>query len=67
MNGKLIKLKIVDKEEKIKDLAKQIGVHETTISNWIHNRNTENIEKFLILCSQLQINPLDLLDEDEHS
>lgn len=44
-----------------KEIAKKLNVSKQTINNWINQRNTEKIEKFLELMKELEIEVSDLI------
>lgn len=51
----IIKAKIAIKRLTIKEVAEAINVNDQTISNWINNKNIDNINKFLKLLKFLEI------------
>lgn len=57
---KIIKIKAIEKNYTYKNLAENIGTSEQTITNWVNNRNTNNINKFIKLCKLLNIEIKDL-------
>lgn len=61
MNTKIIKIKLIEKEINQKEIAKELNITKQTINNWINNRNTEKIEKFLKLMKRLEIEVNDLI------
>lgn len=44
-----IKAKIYEKGYNMKEVANILNIHEQTLSNWINEKNLENIKKFLEL------------------
>lgn len=52
----IIKAKIIMKNKTIKEIAEETELNEQTISNWINNRNVENINSFIYLLKHLNIN-----------
>lgn len=52
---KVIKVKIIESGKSQKELAKEIGITEVTLSKWI-NGQIGNISKFIELCKILDIN-----------
>lgn len=55
-------MKMIEKEITGRELAEQVGVSEQTISKWINNKALEQIEKFIIMCKILEIDPRELLE-----
>lgn len=54
-NFNIIKSKIILKDKSIKNVAEELNLNEQTISNWINDRNTDNIKKFITLLDYLDI------------
>lgn len=61
LNGKYIKGEIYKKGYNIKDIALILNINPMTISNWVNNRNIQNIEKFIKLINLLEIDPKKLI------
>lgn len=61
MKTKIIKIKMIEKELNQKELSKKLKVSNQTINNWINKRNTKNIEKFLKMMKELEIEVNDLI------
>lgn len=61
LNGNYIKGEIYKKDYTIKDIALLLNINPMTISNWINNRNIQNIEKFIKLINLLEIDPKKLI------
>lgn len=61
MKTKIIKIKMIEKEINQKELAKELKITNQTINNWINKRNTKNIEKFLQMMKELEIEVNDLI------
>lgn len=59
-NLNIIKANIILKNKTIKEVADEIGINENTISNWINDRNTENISNFIELIQYLNIDIRDI-------
>lgn len=51
----IIKAKIIMENKTIKEVAEETELNEQTISNWINNRNVENINSFICLLKHLNI------------
>lgn len=65
INTKKIKARIYEKGLEYKDIANALNIHEQTISNWINNRNLNNINKFiqLLILLDLDINDIKKLED----
>lgn len=61
MNTKIIRIKMIENDINQKEIAKKLNVSKQTINNWINQRNTEKIEKFLELMKELEIEVNDLI------
>lgn len=61
MNTKIIRIKMIENNINQKEIAKKLNVSKQTINNWINQRNTEKIEKFLELMKELEIEVSDLI------
>lgn len=60
MNTRIIKAKLAKKNMTIIKLAKITKINPQTISNWINNKNTNQIKKFIEVCKLLDIDIKDL-------
>lgn len=58
-----IKSKIYQLGLQYKDISKEIGIHEQTLSNWINNKNLNNINKFIELLIMLDLDIKDIKKE----
>lgn len=65
INMKIIKSKIYEKGYNINEIAEKIKINPQTLSNWINDRNTCNIKKFLELLYILDLNIKDLIEKTE--
>lgn len=65
IDTKKIKARIYEKGLEYKDIANALNIHEQTISNWINNRNLNNINKFiqLLILLDLDINDIKKLED----
>jgi len=61
IDTKKIKARIYEKGFEYKDIANALNIHEQTISNWINNRNLNNIIKFIQLLALLDIEIKDII------
>lgn len=60
MNGKYLKALIIKKGYTIKSISIKINVNNNTISNWINNRNTNQIDNFINLLNELNADEYDI-------
>lgn len=58
-NMKILKARIVERNYKQKEIAKQLGIREETLSRWL-NGHIGNIRIFLNLCDFLDVDIKDL-------
>lgn len=54
MNGNYLKVLIISKGYTIKALSEEIGINNMTLTNWINNRNTQQLNNFIDLLNLLQ-------------
>lgn len=55
MDYKIIKIKMIENDISLKELAEKINVNINTVSRWINGKNLENTEKFIEMLSILNI------------
>lgn len=60
IDTKKIKARIYEKGLEYKDIANALNIHVQTISNWINNRNLNNINKFIQLLILLDLDISDI-------
>lgn len=60
INTNKIKAKIYEKGYTIKEISDIIKIHEQTLTNYLNNRNLNNITKFLELLYILDLTPKDI-------
>lgn len=61
MNTKIIRIKMIENDINQKEIAEKLNLSKQTINNWINQRKTEKIEKFLELMKELEIEVSDLI------
>lgn len=61
VNNNLIKIKLIEKDITMKDLAPVLNVNCNTLSRWANGNNLNQIEKFLKLLDYLNIELNDIL------
>lgn len=64
INTNKIKSKIYELGFEYKDIADKIGINPQTLSNWVNNRNLNNISKFINLLILLDLDISDIKKED---
>lgn len=57
-----LKIRMLEKEISGRELAQKIDVSEKTIYNWINNKSIEQIEKFIMMCKVLDLDPRELIE-----
>lgn len=55
MKGNLIKSRIIESGNTIKEVADMLNINYQVLSNWINGRNTKQIYKFILLLAFLHI------------
>lgn len=57
-----LKIRMLEKEITGREAAEKIGISEQTLSKWVNCKSIEQIEKFILLCKLLDIDPRELIE-----